>query len=299
MTEEARQESPMRAVARVIESPDMRTKFVAALPPDMPVDRFTRVVMTAINMRPELLDADRTSLYTSCLRAAQDGLIPDGREGVLNVYKTKVKTAHGEQWIPKVQWMPMVEGVIKQLAKAGINAYAASVYQNDKVRIWNDDSGQHIEHEPVVFGDRGDMIGAYARGITPDGHVQIEAMNMDELNRARAASKNADGAVYQQWPDRMAQKTVLHRLRKRMAILDPSVAEALRRDEDDDLIGDDDPPVAETVGTPSGPKPAPVPPAARSRTLQAVVDHAAQPEPDAVPTDDSPPNAQPGTFSDW
>ena len=299
MSEDTKQESPMRAVARVIESPDMRTKFVDALPPDMPVDRFTRVVMTAINMRPELLDADRTSLYTSCLRAAQDGLIPDGREGVLNIYNTNVGTKQQPKYMKKVQWMPMVEGVIKQLAKAGINAYAASVYANDKVRIWNDDKGQHIEHEPVVFGDRGDMIGAYARGITPDGHVQIEAMNMDELNRARAASKNADGAVYQQWPDRMAQKTVLHRLRKRMAILDPSVAEALRRDEDDDLIGDDDPQAAETAGTPNGPKPSPAPPAARSRTLQAVVDHAAQPEPDAAPTDEAAMHAQPGTFSDW
>lgn len=276
-------ESPAKSVIRVLESDSMREKLITTLPPDIKPDRFTRVVITAINMRPELLEADRQSLYTACMKAAQDGLLPDGREGVLNIYNTNVGTKQAPRWIKGVQWMPMVEGVIKQMAKAGISCYAAAVYQNDKIRIWNDDRGQHVEHEPALFSpDRGPLIGAYARGRDRNGNVQVEVMNMDELNRARQASRNADGAVYQQWPDRMAQKTVLHRLRKRMALIDPSVAEALARAEQDDLIDADDPPpipASEIVPPPvSQPRP---------RALQAVIDHAKQDE--QPPVDADPP----------
>ncbi len=295
MSADEQTESAGKAVVKVLESESMRGKFVATLPPEIPVDKFTRVVITAINMRPELLEADRTSLYTSCLRAAQDGLIPDGREGVLNIYNTNVGTKQAPKWMKKVQWMPMVEGVIKQLAKAGIKAYAASVYANDKIRIWNDNDGQHVEHEPVVFGDRGERIGAYAVGITQDGYTQVEALNMADLGKARAASKNKDGAIYELWADRMEQKTAMHRLRKRMAIMDPSVAEAMRRAEEDDLEGDD--PVPESPAVPpssGGPGTATEPPR-RSRTLQAVVDHETQAEPPAA---EQPP-APTGEFGDW
>lgn len=279
MSEEGGHDSGPKAVAKYLESPDMQAKFVKALPPDVSVDRFTRVVMTAISMKPELLEADRTSLYTSCLTAAKDGLVPDGREGVLNVFSTNVGTKQSPRWIKKVQWMPMIEGVIKQMAKAGISVYAASVYANDQIRVWNDDRGQHVEHTPVLFGERGARIGAYAVGRTKSGHVQVEAMNADDLAKARAASKNADGAIYQLWGDRMEQKTCAHRLRKRMAILDPEIAEALRRDEEEGL---DDPPLPEGAPTPTTEIPEP---GRRSRTLQAVVDHDRQEgEPDIVTT---------------
>jgi len=298
MSADEQTESAGKAVVKVLESESMRGKFTEALPRDIPVDRFTSVVKTGLNMRPELLEADRTSLYTACLRAAQDGLLPDGREGVLNIYNTNVGTKQAPKWMKKVQWMPMVEGVIKQLAKAGIKAYAASVYANDKIRIWNDNDGQHVEHEPVVFGERGDRIGAYAVGITKDGYTQVEALNMAELANARAASKNKDGAIYEVWGDRMEQKTAMHRLRKRMAIMDPSVAEALRRAEDDDLDGDGDAPTAAPAGSPpasGGPGTAAEPPR-RSRTLQAVVDHETQSDPPAATEQ---PPAPTGEFGDW
>lgn len=297
MSADEQTESAGKAVVRVLESESMRGKFVATLPPEIPVDKFTRVVITAINMRPELLEADRTSLYTSCLRAAQDGLIPDGREGVLNIYNTNVGTKQAPKWMKKVQWMPMVEGVIKQLAKAGIKAYAASVYANDKIRIWNDNDGQHVEHEPVVFGDRGERIGAFAVGIMADGYTQVEAMNMTELANARAASKNKDGAIYELWADRMEQKTALHRLRKRMAILDPSVAEALRRAEDDDLDGDEPAPAPTATPPASGGPGTATEPPRRSKTLQAVVDHETQTE--SAPAAEQQPPAPAGEFGDW
>jgi recombination protein RecT len=74
----------------------MEPQFKAALPPQISVEKFTRVAMTAIQQDQNLLLADRTSLFGACMKAAQDGLIPDGREAAFVVYNKKVKAQrHG------------------------------------------------------------------------------------------------------------------------------------------------------------------------------------------------------------
>ena len=56
------------------------------------IDRFTAVCLRAVQENPELLQADIKSLYYSCQRAAQDKLMPDGREGFLAIYNTNIGT---------------------------------------------------------------------------------------------------------------------------------------------------------------------------------------------------------------
>jgi recombinational DNA repair protein RecT len=56
----------------------------------------------------------------------------------------------------------------------------------------------------------------------------------------RRASKSPDKGPWAEWTDRMAQKSALHRVAKRMPILDQRLADALRR-EDDDLAPDTEP----------------------------------------------------------
>ena len=86
----------------------VQSGFGAVLPDDVDSERFTAVVIRAVQEDPDLLAADRKSLFLSCQRAAQDGLIPDKREGALVVYSTKVN----DQWIKKVQWQPMIGGIM-------------------------------------------------------------------------------------------------------------------------------------------------------------------------------------------
>ena len=64
-------------------------QFAAVLPKHIPVERFGRVVLTAVQTNPELLNVERRSLWNACMEAAQDGLMPDGRLGVLVVYRDK------------------------------------------------------------------------------------------------------------------------------------------------------------------------------------------------------------------
>lgn len=208
----------VEAVCKTIDSKDMRLRMEQALPDGVSVERFVRVVLTAVQQEPSLADADKPSLFNACINAAKDGLLPDKREGALVVFNTKEKRDGKDVWVKKVQWMPMVAGVIKRMGEAGIQAYASSVHRNDRVRLWNDAEGQHIEHDFDAFGERGEFVGVYAVAQLKDGRRYIEHMNLDELERARAASKAPDSGPWASWPDRMAQKSVLHRLGRRVPI---------------------------------------------------------------------------------
>jgi phage RecT family recombinase len=268
-------------VTQALADPEMQGKFVQMLPAEVPVDRFTEVVMMAIRQTPELLDADRQTLYDSCLSLARRGLLPDKKEAALVVYSTNV-APKGQQkrYVKKVQEIAMVGGIIKELGKVGIKAYAVSVYTNDQFDFWNDDDGQHVKHKPVVFGDRGTRIGAFAAGQLPDGRTYVEAMNMQELERVALRSKQAwkdkegvahRGGTWLSDPERMEQKSCLHRLRKRMPVELPPE-------------GEDD--FDQTSEYGSQPEAADIPPSSGDAAESVVVDSGTQAERavDSAPT---------------
>lgn len=260
-------ENAVSVVCKSLVDPSMQEKFKAVLPESVSLDRFTRVTLTAIQQNPAVLEGDRQSLYNSCVNAAQRGLMPDGKDGALVVFNAK----QGDNWIKKVQFMPMVEGIIKEMAKAGIKAYAVSVYANDKVDIWNDDTGQHVKHQPVVFGDRGERIGALACATDKEGRTYVEAMNMQELERIMLKSRSTrNGEPTGPWkdsPERMEQKTVLHRVRKRVPIIGhDDIVERLQEDEAQESPIEAQEPVSEAPKATVATK--------RPRGLQAVIDSA-------------------------
>src|ERR1700674_1657785 len=115
---ETRQE--LALVCRSIEDKDMQAKIKAVLPPSVSIDRFTRVTLTAIQNNPAVLDADRGSLYNACLESAKRGLLPDGKQAALVIFNTK----DGDNWVKRVSLLPMVEGIIAEMAKAGVKSYA-------------------------------------------------------------------------------------------------------------------------------------------------------------------------------
>jgi recombination protein RecT len=82
----------------------MKDQFRAALPAHIQVDKFIRVLQTAVATTPQLVQAPRPALYSACMKAAQDGLIPDGREAALVTFNTK-SGVH-------VAYMPMVAGIL-------------------------------------------------------------------------------------------------------------------------------------------------------------------------------------------
>jgi recombination protein RecT len=198
----------------------MEPQFVAALPPQIPVERFMRVVMTAVNSDPDLLRADKHSLFEAAVKAAQDGLLPDKRDGAFVIFKDKV------------QWMPMVGGILKKVRNSGeLKSIAAHVvYSGDEFRYELGDE-ERIEHRPNLFGDRGEPIAVYAVAHTKDGGIYREIMSTKDVEKVRAVSRAKNNGPWKEWWDEMARKTVIRRLAKRLP-MSSDLDDIIRRDDE-------------------------------------------------------------------
>lgn len=199
----------------------MEPQFKIALPAHIPVEKFMRVFQTAANNNPKLIDANRTKLFGAVMKAAQDGLLPDGKEAALIPFGNDVG------------YIPMIAGILKKIRNSGELASigAHTVHQNDSFAYWIDENGEHLNHRPELAGDRGQITHAYAMARTKDGGIYIEVMSKGEIEQVRQVSRSRDAGPWKEWYGEMAKKTVLRRLSKRL----PSSTD-LDFSNDDDVI---------------------------------------------------------------
>ena len=211
-------------------------QLAAALPSHIPVERFKRTVVTAINQAPDLAKAERRSLFTACVRAAQDGLLPDGKEAALVVFNTKNKKTN--EWRKLVQYMPMVQGIIKRMRNSGELAaiYAHVIFAKDEFTYQLGDDPK-IVHKPALL-DRGEPIGVYAVAKLTNGEVQREIMSIAEVEKVRAVSRAKDDGPWRDWWEEMARKTVIRRLSKRLPN-SSDIDEMMRREDEQYFTGGD------------------------------------------------------------
>lgn len=183
----------------------MAPQFKAALPAHVSVEKFMRVTLTAVQTTPSLLDADRRTLFASATRAAQMGLLPDGREGAIVTFKNAC------------QFMPMTAGLMKLVRNSGELASidALTVHQADKF-TYRPGIDAVPQHEPDWFGDRGPVIGVYAVARMKDGAAYVEIMNRQQVEAVRKVSRASGAGPWVSWWDEMARKTVIRRLSKRL-----------------------------------------------------------------------------------
>lgn len=216
--------------------------FQIMLPQHVPLDKFKRVVVTAVIQDPKLFNADRKSLFLAAQKCASDGLLPDGREAVLLPFNSKVKRrlddgTTQEAWVDLVQYIPMIQGIRQRMRNTGLVASAEAyvVHRNDKF-FQKFGSDPQIVHEPPALGTpRGDPVGAYAIIRLISGEVIQEVMDRDEIERIRSFSKAKDGPAWKNHWGEMARKTVLRRAAKSA----PTSAEMLQ------LLDRDDEPAAD------------------------------------------------------
>lgn len=226
MTQVQQQNNPLAVLDQ--QFIDRKAEFVAVLPQNVTVEKFTRIVKTAAIQTPDLLVADRPSLFMACFKAAQDGLLPDGRESALVIYNTKQKDG---TWKKLVQYMPMFGGILKKIRNSGelatINANV--VYENDYFDYELGDN-ERIIHKPAL-SNRGKVIGAYAIAKTKDDAIYREVMSLEEIEKVRASSKSKDNGPWVTWYEEMCRKTVIRRLAKRLP-MSTDVEEVIRRDDE-------------------------------------------------------------------
>jgi recombination protein RecT len=200
---------PVTVFRQTISQPAMREQIKMALPSHINVERFERVATTAVQTNPDLLNPDkveRRSLFGALVRAAQDGLLPDGREGAIIPFKGKA------------QWMPMVAGIMKKVRNSGEIASwdAFPVYEKDKFqRLLGDD--QRIYHEPYEEGDPGAVVGAYSIVTFKDGTKSKDYLPRWRIEKAREQNPiGKNSLMWTKFYEEGAVKTVIRHHAKRL-----------------------------------------------------------------------------------
>lgn len=207
--------------------------FKMALPGHITPEKFQRTVMTAAQQNMDLLKADRGSLITACMKAAQDGLLPDGREAALVTFNTRTKIDGQWKSVALVQYMPMVFGLRKKILQSGeISAIETNVVYRREVEegafIFEGGTEAMLRHRPML--DLSDdelhddnIVAAYSVATMKDGTKSFEVMRRAEINKVRQTSKTgALGKEYQgkaiepkgpwvDWFGEMSRKTVMRR----------------------------------------------------------------------------------------
>ena len=214
------------------------------LPADIPVERFKRVLVTAVSTNPELLYADRRSLFNAAMRCAVDGLLPDGRQAALVVFRTDVKQRDPNTGIDHIRkidaatYMPMLAGLRERMRKSGevASAIAEAVFEKDHFRYRLGDDAM-IEHEPPPLGvSRGQVIGAYAIIRLKNGEVIRDVLDRSMIEAARNVSRAKNSPMWTNFYWEGAKKTALRRAAKQ-APFSSELRAVLDRDEEEPAIG--------------------------------------------------------------
>ncbi|WP_458395190.1 recombinase RecT [Rhizobium ruizarguesonis] len=255
----------------------MQPEFAKALPSYIPSERFVRSAQTALAFTRNIEKVTNlNSLMAACAKAAQDGLILDGREAALVIdYK-------GE-----VQYRPMMRGLLKLAYNSGnINGIVVEVVRKgDVFRHSPTNLAAPIFHEVNHEGERGEAFVVYALAELKAGGILHEVMSVADVNRIRDRSDawkayRDDKIKSTPWStdwSEMARKTVFRRLSKYLPSSSDRDAfrQAVERiDEDFSFEAD-----ADQNGEVSAPMPARKQRGGAAAALKDITPAAAQPQP--------------------
>lgn len=234
---------------------EARTKeFKKALPSHISPEKLQRTVITAAQSNPDLLTADRQSLVVACMKAAQDGLLPDGREAALVIFMTSSKDAQSNwQKTKLVQYMPMAYGLRKKIVQSGevVSLQTGLVYRAEMEAgafLYEVGLEPPIRHRPIMDLPDDELtddkiVAAYSLAKMKDGTVSVEVMRRGEINKIRemsqtGATRDRKGqprvakGPWVDWFGEMARKTVMRRHSKTLPMSGDVIMDVEGRDED-------------------------------------------------------------------
>ena len=217
------------------------------LPDHVDLEIFLTTAKTAVLNKPELArDNLRPSLLMAVMKAASQGLLPDGKQGAL------VPRYNSEKKCQEVAWQPMVWGIVKLGRETGAiqSIRAVIVFHGETFRVIQGDEDR-IEHEvdidiadeayealrggadqwgnpkskPDEFFAR--VRAAYCVITGTDGLVTKRWMTRGRLSSLREASKASSGPWASRWIDEMICKGMVLFTTKWLN-LDPASATAQR-----------------------------------------------------------------------
>lgn len=248
-------------------------ELAKVLPSHISPERFQRTVLTVATVNPDLLRADRRSLLTACMKAAQDGLLPDGREAAIVVFENR-KQINGE-WcsVKEAQYMPMVYGLRKKILQSGeIASFTTQVVYRCEVEegrfLYEEGTDSMLRHKPKLdMTDEeaadSNVVAAYSMVVFKDGTKSYEVLPRRELNKIQRASKTGSPVdrngnprefkgPWKDWYSEMCRKSAARRHSKTLP-MSGDLLDTLNAGFDDEGAGES---VAQTFASadPSQPK---------------------------------------------
>lgn len=172
-------------------------------------EALVRFALLDMQNNQKLRDADPQSIWLGLLACAVTGLEPGALHG----------HAYLVPFAGKAQFMAGYKGLIKMAKRSGEVSGLTSnvVHARDDFSI-DLGTGNTLVHRPS-FGDRGDIIGAYAIARMKDGSHELEWMDIEDLARIRkVADARGKSPAWGAWEDQMQRKSVIRRLAKRLPL---------------------------------------------------------------------------------
>ncbi len=186
----------------------MEGEIKNALPSYLPVEKFIRTALTAINSNPKLANCTQESLLAAIMNSAQLGLefnTPLG-EAYLIPYENKKKG------ITTVNFQIGYRGLLKLAYNTGqFKRITAREVRENEAFDFDYGTGE-ITHKPCLTGDSGDVIGYYAIYQTKDGGQDVFYMSKDDARNYGikfSKSFNYSDSPWQTNFDAMAKKSAL------------------------------------------------------------------------------------------
>lgn len=201
-----------------------RGKLEAVLPRHMTMEKLEAVAILALSKNHDLLRCTQYSVVHAIIKASELGLDFGG--------------SLGQGWLipygKECQFIPGYKGLCdlaRRSEKVDI-IEATMVYENDHFKMQRG-TDPKIDHIPVIKGERGAIIGAYAVAELRDARAQFEFMRIDEIDAIEDKSPAAK-SKYSPWSvkayrPQMQKKTVIRRLLNYLP-LSPEVAAAIEHD---------------------------------------------------------------------
>ena len=184
----------------------MEGEIKKALPSVITPERFTRMVLSAISVNPQLASCTPASFLGAMMSAAQLGLEPNTPLGQAYILPY---SNHGTL---EAQFQLGYKGLIDLAYRSGevevVQAHI--VYENDDFQC---EYGLEptLKHTPADK-DRGEPIKVYAVFKTKSGGYGFEVMSMEDVRKHAAKYSKSYNSSYSPWKtnfEEMAKKTVL------------------------------------------------------------------------------------------
>ena len=205
----------------------MMPEIKKALPNTITLERFTRIVLSAISNNKELQACTPQSFLASMMNSAQLGLEPNTPLG--QAYLIPYKN-HGTL---EAQFQIGYKGLSDLAYRSGQvkTIYAEAVYENDEFE-YELGLNPKLVHKPAIK-DRGDVIYYYAVFKLTNGGEGFTVMSKDDIERHKNRFSKAANAGFSPWStnyDEMAKKTVIKKVLK-YAPLSTDIQSQIAQDE--------------------------------------------------------------------